>query len=242
MPSRPFVCCWSCRGSYVSFDFPYKPKKPSRFTQRFFVRCITSIAERTSRTFQYGRSQNIDFFFHMGACPSASFGTGCLPGPFPKITFKSLTIPNTSAPVRWTGFGRVSASPLKCLPFFLKGCLCGRKRRLYGYTFFLHLSRYILSVSSKQCVHALYPLFVCPEMLLRAGQSLMVTNNNARRSNSSCLCSSHTRTPFSCHNCKSSSTNGLSYTSMSLPGCFGAWMSTGIIMNFRFMHNQGGRL
>jgi hypothetical protein len=29
---------------------------------------------------------------------------------------------------------------------------------------------------------------------------------------------------------------------MSLPGCFGPWMSTGIIMNFRFMHNQGGRL
>ena len=27
-------------------------KKPSRFTQRLFARCITSIAERTSRTFQ----------------------------------------------------------------------------------------------------------------------------------------------------------------------------------------------
>ena len=25
-------------------------------------------------------------------------------------------------------------------------------------------------------------------------------------------------------------------------GCLGPWMSTGIIMNFRFMHNQGGRL
>jgi hypothetical protein len=39
--------------------------------------------------------------------------------------------------------------PLKCLPFFFKGCLGGRKWWLYGYTFFLHLSRYIFSVSSK---------------------------------------------------------------------------------------------
>ena len=118
-----------------------------------------------------------------------------------------------------SGFARVSALPAKCLPFFLKGCLGGRKRRLYGYTFFLHLSRYILFVWSKQCVHALYPLFVCPKMLLRAGQSLMVTKSNARRSNGSRLCSSHTRTPGLAQNCKSFSTNGLRYTSMSLLGC-----------------------
>src|SRR3954469_20099743 len=110
------------------------------------------------------------------------------------------------------------------------------------YTFFLQLSRYILSVSAKQCVHAWYPLFVCPERLLRADQLLMVTNSNACRSNSSCSFSSHTHTPLPFHSCKSSSTNGLRYTSMSLPGCLGPWMSTGIIMNFCFMHNQGGRL
>jgi hypothetical protein len=91
-------------------------------------------------------------------------------------------------------------------------------------------------------VHALYPLFVCPERLLRVGQSLMVIKSNARRSNGSCLCSSLARTPGLAYNCKSSSTNGLRYTSMSLPGCFGPWMSTDIIINFRFMHNQGGRL
>ena len=56
------------------------------------------------------------------------------------------------------------------------------------------------------------------------------------------MCSSHARTPVPFHSCKSSSTNGLRYTSMSLPGFLGPWMSTGIIMNFRFMHNQGGRL
>src|SRR5215216_3605922 len=122
------------------------------------------------------------------------------------------------------------------------GCLLGRNRRCPRHTFFLHLSRYILSVSSKQCVHAWYPLFVCPERLLRAGQSLMVTNSNACRSNSYCLCSSHTHTPFPIHSCKSSSTNGLRYTSMSLSGCLGPWMRTGVIMNFRFMHSQGGRL
>ena len=70
----------------------------------------------------------------------------------------------------------------------------------------------------------------------------MVTNNNSYRSNSSCLCPSHACTPFPFHNCRSSSTNGLRYTSISLMGCLGPWMSTRIIMNFRFMHNQGGRL
>src|SRR3954464_12345768 len=113
------------------------------------------------------------------------------------------------------------------------------------YTFFLQLSRYILLVSAKQCVHAWYPLFVCPKRLLRASQSLMVTNSKACRSNSSYLCSSHTRTPGLPgvpHNSKSSSTNGLRYTSMSLPCCLGPWMRICIIMNFRFMHFQGGRL
>src|SRR3954470_754860 len=114
--------------------------------------------------------------------------------------------------------------------------------RLPRYTTFLHLSKYIPLVLSKQCVHALYPLVDCPEMLLRAGQSLMVMKSNARMSNSSCLSSSHTCTPGLAHNSKSLSTNGLRYTSMSLPGCLGPWMSTGIMMNFRFMHNQGGRL
>ena len=90
------------------------------------------------------------------------------------------------------------------------------------------LSKYILPVSSKQCVHARYPLFVCPERLLRAGQSLMVTNSNACRWNSYCLCSSHTHTLFPFHSCKSSSTNGLRYTSMSLSGCLEPWMSTNI--------------
>ena len=81
------------------------------------------------------------------------------------------------------------------------------------------LPKYIQSVLSKQCVHALYPLFDCHEMLLRADQSLMVTNSNACSPNSSCLYSSQTRTPSSNHNCKSLSTDGLRYTSMSLPGC-----------------------
>ena len=170
---------------------------------------------------------------------SASFGTDCAPGPLPKITFISLTMSYISVPLGRVGFLRVSASPLKCFPFFLTGCLSGRNRRCPGYTF---LPICILSVSPKQCVHALYPLFDCPEMLLRAGQSLMVTNSNPRRSNSSCLFSSYTCTPSSAHNSKSSSTSGLRYTSMLLPGCDGPGISTGIIMNLRFMHNQGGRL
>ena len=34
------------------------------------------------------------------------YGTDCLPGPFPKTTFKSLTISSISSPVRWRGFFR----------------------------------------------------------------------------------------------------------------------------------------
>jgi len=66
----------------------------------------------------------------------------------------------------------------------------------------------ILSRSLKQCVHALYPLFVWPERLFRAGQSLIVTNNNACRLKCSCLYSSHMRTPSLLHRRRSSSTNG----------------------------------
>lgn len=131
-----------------------------------------------------------------------------------------------------------------CLAFemlaFLSALMVGWRKSTMAQVHIL--SRYILLVSAKQSVHAWYPLFVYPERLLRAGQSLMVTNNNTCRLNSSCLCSSHTRTPFPFHNYKSSSTNGLRYTSMSLPGCLGPWMRIGIIMNFRFMHIQGGRL
>ena len=91
-------------------------------------------------------------------------------------------------------------------------------------------------------MQALYPLFDCLDRLLRAGQSLMVMNNNARRLKSSYLYSSHIRTPYSCHSNKSSSTNGLKYTSMSFSGCFGPGISIGIMMNFRFMHSHGGRM
>ena len=51
-----------------------------------------------------------------------------------------------------------------------------------------------------------------------------------------------THTPSSFHSSKSSSTNGLWYTSISLPGCFGPWISINIIMYFRFLHSQEGRL
>ena len=79
-------------------------------------------------------------------------------------------------------------------------------------------------------------------MLLSAGQSLVVTKSNAQRLKWSSTCASHIRTPSSFHNNRRSSISGFRYTSISLPGCFGPGISTGIIINFRFIHNQGGRL
>jgi hypothetical protein len=73
-------------------------------------------------------------------------------------------------------------------------------------------------------------------------RSLSVTNNYARRSKLPCLSSSHIRTPLSFHSSNSSLTNGLRYTSMSLSGYFGPWISTDIIINFCFMHIQPRRL
>ena len=151
----------------------------------------------------------MDFFFHMGAWPLASFGTGWLPCPFPKTTFTSLTISSTSSPVRLRGLVRWSAFPLKCLPFFLTGWFAGRNRQWPRYTTFRHFFKNTPLISPKQCVHALYPLFDCPKRLLRAGQSLLVTNNIARRSKCSCLYSSHTRTPSLFHKMRSSSISGL---------------------------------
>jgi hypothetical protein len=59
---------------------------------------------------------------------------------------------------------------------------------------------YMLSVSSKQWVDALYPLLDYPDMLLSAGQSLMVMNNNAHRLKCSCLCAFHILTAYAFHN------------------------------------------
>jgi hypothetical protein len=132
--------------------------------------------------------------------------------------------------------------PLKCLPLFLRAWFDGRNQRWSMYTTFWHFFKNIPSMSWKQCVHALYPLFDYPERLLRAGQSLIIMNNNAHRSKCSSLYSFHTRTPVLLHKSRSSSTNGLRYTSMSFLCCFGPWMGTSIIMNFHFMHSHGGRL
>ena len=130
----------------------------------------------------------------------------------------------------------------KMLAFLSQGVIQWKKSMMAHVHDLSIFFKNILSMSSKQCVHALYPLFDCPERLLRASESLIVMNNNARRSKCSCLYSSHTHTPVLLHKSRSSSTNSLRYTSISLLGCFGLWMSTGIIMNFRFMHNHGGRL
>ena len=161
---------------------------------------------------------------------------------FPNTTFTSLTILSTSSLVWLLGLVWWSALPFKCLSFFLRGWFIGRNRRWTRYMTFQHCFNNIPLMSLKQCMHALYPLFDCPKRLLRAGQSLIVTNNNARRSKCSYLRSSHTRTPSLFHKSRSFSISGLRYTSMLLPGCLGPWMSTGIIINLRFMHNQGVRL
>ena len=79
--------------------------------------------------------------------------------------------------------------PVICLAFemvaFLSTLMVGRTKSTMVQVHILPAASqvYILSVSSKQCVHAWYPLFVCPKRLLRAGQSLMVTNSNAFRLN-----------------------------------------------------------
>jgi len=136
--------------------------------------------------------------------------------------------------VAWLGL--VVCHIFKMLAFLSYRVICRKKSfmaRVYDLSqFFKNISL----ISPKQCVHALYPLFDCPTRLLRAGQSLIV-KNNAHRSKFSCLCSSHTRTPGLFNKSRSSSSSGLKYTSMWLLGCFGPWMSTGIIINLRFMHN-----
>ena len=81
-----------------------------RFTQRFFIRCCTSIALRTSKTSQYDSSHNIHFFFHIGACPFSSFEICWLPRPFPNTTWTSFIIEKTRFPSRNIGSARVFGS------------------------------------------------------------------------------------------------------------------------------------
>ena len=177
-------------------------------------------------------------FFHIVAWSFSSFRTGWLSRLFPNTTWTSFIIEKTRFLSRNIGLAQVSGSPLKYFPFLLKGYLRGRNRWWPIYTTFWQFFRYKLSVSSRQWVQAWYPLFNCPDKLLSVGQSLMVTKNNAQRSKFSCLYLSHTGTPSLFHNNKSSSTNSLRYTSISLPGCFGPWISTGINIYFCFMQSQ----
>ena len=97
-----------------------------RFTQRFFIRRSTSIALRTSKTSQYDSSHNIDFFFHIGACPFSSFEICWLPRPFPNTTWTSFIIEKTRFPSRNIGSARVFGS-LEIFPFPSEGVLQGKK-------------------------------------------------------------------------------------------------------------------
>ena len=71
--------------------------------------------------------------------------------------------------------GQVVCLPFKMLAYLSYGVICRKKSTMAKVhdlsTFFKNTPL----ISPKQCVHALYPLFDCPERLLRAGQSLIVT-------------------------------------------------------------------
>src|SRR5512138_3468969 len=55
----------SRRALRPSFVVPGLSSNPIKLSHTFFSTCIKSMQWRTSRSFQYGSLQNIDFFFHM---------------------------------------------------------------------------------------------------------------------------------------------------------------------------------
>jgi len=70
-----------------SFVFPLMLRMVSiKLSQTFFSTCITSRQWHTCRSDQYGRSKNIDLFFHMFVSDDVFFWA------FPKIVMMSFTI------------------------------------------------------------------------------------------------------------------------------------------------------
>lgn len=137
---------------------------------------------------------------------------------------RSFTRANMTFPLRCLGLVQRSSFCSKCLPFFRNGWLEIRNQWWPMYTTCLQCFIYVLSVLSIQWVQALYPLFDCSDKLLCAGQSLMLTNSNSCRLNYSCLSSSYTGTPSFFPGSFRCSSNGLRYTTMSLPGCSWHWI------------------
>jgi hypothetical protein len=174
----------TCLASSVSLAFPYTPMKLacSHKDSLSGASRRSHCGSLTSRTCQKGSFQNMNFFFHMGVSLLASFRASWLLGPFPKTTSTSLTILNISLPLWLSSFVRRSALPWKCLPLFPRVWFNGRNWWWPMFMNFQYFFKNIPSMSWKQCMHALYPLFDCSERLLRVDQSLIVMNNNARRS------------------------------------------------------------
>ena len=114
----------------------------------------------------------------------------------------------------------------------------GRKHQWRRYTHFFELYSHILSVSSKQWTQFFSPL-LCPDRQRSAGRSLIVTNNMTRRVKYSRLYSSQMSTPWDQSSLRSS-TNGLRYTSMSLPGYFGPKMHINVIARLLWAWDQNG--
>ena len=100
------------------------------------------------------------------------------------------------------------------------------------YTVLRELFSHTLSISCKQCRHALAPFVLNLDGLPRAGKSLMVQNNMARIVKFSRLYASHTCT-LSFHSVTRSSSNGARYISISFPGCFGSWINSDIYIDSR---------
>ena len=200
----------------MSLGLPYMPMKPSRFTQRFLVRCIMSITHGCMtvgvirnrlavRSLSKDYLHIIDHIEYILTCSVARLGL-------------------------------VVCLIFKMLAFLSYGVICKKKSSMAKVhnlsTLFKNIFYYH---QSSACMHYIPYLIVLKVYLELANHSLLC--NNARRSKCSCLCSSYTRTPDLFHKSKSSSSSGLRYTSMSLLGCFRPWMSTSIIINLRFIQN-----
>src|SRR6266542_4226453 len=89
----------------LSFMFS---NRPNTLSHTFFSMCMTWMQCRTSRSFQYGKSQNTDLFFQYA---DSSF-------PFFLILIEhniDVTFSKSSIPLKGHGFTPVSVLSLNCL-------------------------------------------------------------------------------------------------------------------------------
>src|SRR6266540_543907 len=133
--------CMSKRAFKLSFYFPSMSKSVLiMLSHTFFSMCITSKLCRSSRSFQYGNLNHIDFLFQTSGGAFLPLRTGLagffVVGSFPKVVLIFVVSSKISSPVSGVGAALCSIVPSNAAAADLNMWLASKNLRWHMYTYF----------------------------------------------------------------------------------------------------------